>query len=132
VILVVYLLNKLFSKFHRSLNKNKINVTVQKGHHLNMQIADLNYLNNILEDDFVLGSDGISVTSEASTLSTSGTETISAFTISYGVETSSSGVSTSEGTGLTLAVGEQTTTSVTVTSVTDPEIIKFKSKKNLI
>ncbi|MBW4565262.1 MAG: hypothetical protein KME32_30090 [Mojavia pulchra JT2-VF2] len=90
-----------------------------------MQIADLSYIENVLQQELILGSDGVLVMSEASA---TGLETFT-FAISYSItETLSGSNSTSEGTGFAVAVGGEPTATVTVAGDGDIVIQKIKSK----
>ncbi|WP_373529016.1 hypothetical protein [Nostoc sp.] len=93
-----------------------------------MQIADLPYLQNVSEDELILGSAGVSVTSEAWA---SGLETSAFASANSTSTTGSDGDSTANGTGLAGAFGDDATANLTMVGDGHRVIgkAKFKSSK---
>ncbi|MCW5315416.1 hypothetical protein GTQ43_16860 [Nostoc sp. KVJ3] len=76
-----------------------------------MQIPDLSYLHSVSEDELILGSAGVSVTSKALSLGSTIYNSVSSTSSS---KTLLNGASIVTGTGLAKAVGTHTTAKVTV------------------
>ena len=91
-----------------------------------MQIADLPYLQNVSEDELILGSAGVSVTSEAFAF---GSET-SLYVSANSTATSWSNDDTAYGTGLAGAFGDNATANLTVASDGNIAIRKSKFKSS--
>jgi hypothetical protein len=94
-------------------------------HCLSIQIADLLYLENVPEDELILGSAGLSVTSEAFAF---GSESYPFASASSTATSRSDDDFASIGTGLAEAFGEDSTASITVISGGDTVIEKTKSQ----
>ncbi len=103
----------------------KLEVMSRKVHYLSMQIADLPYLENVPEDELILGSAGVSVTSEALAF---GSEIYPFASANSSATSQSDGDFTASGTGLAEAFGSASIAKVIVAGDGDPVIEKTTSK----
>ncbi|MBG1265059.1 hypothetical protein [Nostoc sp. WHI] len=92
-----------------------------------MQITDLTYLENVPENELILGSAGMSVTSEALA---SGSESSAFASANTTATTGLDGYSTANGTGLAEAFGDDATTNLTIAGDGDIVIGKTKVKSS--
>jgi hypothetical protein len=112
-----------FSKFHYF--QSILSSDVKNTHDLTMQITDLCYLQNVPEDDLILGSSGVSVTSKASALGSDKYTSISANTSAASFSTNDS---KAYGRGLANAIGNDAKAEVGFTGYGDIVIAKTKSQ----
>jgi len=84
---------------------------LKKIHSLSMHISDLSYLESVSEDEFILGSFGVSVISDALSL---GSDNSFASTNSTSTSSSSDVYTRSYGTGLAVGSGDYSTASITI------------------
>ncbi|MEH2414187.1 hypothetical protein [Nostoc sp.] len=99
---------------------------LKKNHCLSMHISDLSYLESVSEDEFILGSFGVSVISEALSLSSNNSPFASANSTSTSF--SSDVYRRSYGTGLAVASGDYSTASITLGG--DGDIVIGKTRYN--